>query len=368
MEKVKRNSKKAGLTKLALSFVLPHENKPMRLPVVPAALTALLDTMADATMPVSDQGNKLAFLCRDPAYPLWVGKSITAMSWFLRDISVAMPGTVNTAYPKLLFTQVTGFSNSGTIDGVLASSAQAADLGVVGRGGDWIYVPKDFALHVVLDLGVAATAGTVVYADLEYMICGERRQFTLTMNPSGNQFWGTGTSGASTGPDTIPYGFVRLLGLRSGTNTQSISSVQLYFGWGTGSWFDQPTGTKVGLFPFSMPPEFNNSVLPYTRTRLNSSAALFTNVTAALSKEGTILAGRLKQSVVEPWDFTSNHINSVHPSLRYYGALEKGLYTFTTPNADVDMFDDCSAPILSNSAFNATHHIVTGKQIGRAHV
>jgi hypothetical protein len=103
-----------------------------------------------------------------------------------------------------------------------------------------------------------------------------------------------------------------------------------------------------------MPPEFNNSTLPYTRTRQNASAVLFTNVTAALSKEGTILASRLKTAVIDPWNFTDSHINSVHPSLRYFGPLEKGLYTFTSPTGgDTTLFDSVLL-LPSSSTYNST--------------
>ena len=78
--------------------------------------------------------------------------------------------------------------------------------------------------------------------------------------------------------------------------------------------------------------------------------ALFTNVTAALSKEGTILAARLKPASVDPWSFTVGSLNSVHPSLRYFGPLEKGLYTFTTPGGNIESFTDNVFTITSNAA------------------
>ncbi len=177
------------------------------------------------------------------------------------------------------------------------------------------------------------------------------------------QFVGVaGSSSVGTGAimeGYIPVGFCYLTELRTGPTVAPPGPVTAtcFMGWstsgsGSGS-YTTPTGPVTVFVPFAMPPEFNNSTLPYGRTRLNSSAALFTNVTAALSKEGTVLAARLKPAVVDPWQFSVSHLNAVHPSLRYFGPLEKGLYTFTTPSGNVDDFSDCWMTLQSSSTYNS---------------
>lgn len=81
----------AGLNALAMSMVLPHENKPVRFPVVPAALTATIDLMSDRTYPVADAATRRAFLCRDAAYPLWVERTVSNAAVAMIDTSIIIP-------------------------------------------------------------------------------------------------------------------------------------------------------------------------------------------------------------------------------------------------------------------------------------
>jgi hypothetical protein len=154
-----------------------------------------------------------------------------------------------------------------------------------------------------------------------------------------------GTMSASVGSvteGTIPYGFVWMRKwYTSGTApTASTTNAVLRMGWCTSDESTIPSGNFKALFPFSPPAEFQNSVIPYSSSKCNASAALFSNVSAAVTKEGTVLASRLRTAVVDPWAFGTSDINSTHPSLRYYGPLEKGLYTFTTPSGNEGRFYD----------------------------
>jgi hypothetical protein len=364
---VTSRTQSAGLSSLALAFVLPHEHKPMRLPVVPATLTALLDTMTDDTYPVSDKEARRAFLCRDPAYPLWVERSCYGFANFLSG-TFTLPARVNETLPLPIWDQQTTIINSPTLDGRIITSGTAADMFVLGDapGTLAVFVPPNSQFCIWAGNTGGAPAGSSVRAEINYRVGGESFTSLLTMAPNGlgdYQFVGVaGSTSVGTGTiveGIIPIGFCYLTALRTGhTTAPSGASASLFMGWstsGTGSTaYTAPTGPATVFTPFAMPPEFNNSTLPYGRTRLNSSAALFTNVTAALSKEGTVLAARLKPAVVDPWNFTVSHINAVHPSLRYFGPLEKGLYTFTTPSGNVDDFSDCWATMPSVSTYNAS--------------
>jgi len=125
------------------------------------------------------------------------------------------------------------------------------------------------------------------------------------------------------------------------TAPAAASTPLLQFGWASSGVVGGPTATPAKLFaPYGPPPEFGASTVPYGRTRLNASAALFTNVSSVLNKEGTVLAGRLRSSVVDPWNFQTANLNSVHPAMRYFGPLEKGLYTFTSPTGNDAGFAD----------------------------
>lgn len=98
--------------------------------------------------------------------------------------------------------------------------------------------------------------------------------------------------------------------------------------------------TTPMLMPIANPPEFNTSVLPYQSTRTTAVSALFTNVTKALNKEGTVLWGRINPNNRDPYSFTSSDLSVLHPSEKAYLPLETGSYTFVAPSTDMATFWD----------------------------
>jgi hypothetical protein len=89
--------------------------------------------------------------------------------------------------------------------------------------------------------------------------------------------------------------------------------------------------------PASVNPEFYNSVAPFRSTRLNASALLLTNVTKVLNKEGTVESSRVIFSPDSGRTFMNADVPTVstsNPETRYFGALEKGAYTFTAPDQE----------------------------------
>lgn len=367
MQTTRTRAQKSGLTNLALTFVLPHEHAPMRLPVVPAALTALLSGMAETTIPVSDTTARRAFLCRDPCYPLWIERSCNSIGCSIAALTFGLStGLSNRSIPTPAFDSVRTFWGSGgTIDGKAADYAMLGNTTVLGRGegNPSIFIPPNSQFTLVLDAGSVPATGNLE-AELVWFQGEDQFTTTVRMDISGSTFTYAGPAGGfvpTTGylmEGLTPVGFTYLRAFRYGTVTltTAINNPTLFLGWTTfGSLFSPTTSYPVTLFtPFALPCEYNNSRIPYQRSRLNSSAALFTNVTAVMSKEGTILAGRLKQSVVDPWSFSASNIDSIHPSLRYFGPLEKGLYTFTTPSGNLDNFDDFTYPMPQTNQTSAS--------------
>lgn len=355
-------------------MVLPHEHKPMRLPVVPATLTALLDLMSDGTVPVADNSARKAFLCRDAAYPLWMERSFFQCGAHLQANGSAaswnLPARVNCTLMLPQWDSVFGAGTSMTVDGVSVNTAAVCDYTVIadtGAGQQAIYIPPNSVFVMKLLTLATAGAGTGVEFETVSQIGGEEFVSTFTANAVSDGYLFSGIANAAAaisgtiGEGNVPMGFTHLRQVRTTASSPTVFATPiLQMGWVTGGQFTVPTGTALLMVPYVLPPEFGNSILPYGRTRLNSSAALFTNVTAALSKEGTILAARLKPTVVDPWSFTVANLNSTHPSLRYFGPLEKGLYTFTTPSGNVSSFDDCWMTLNSNSTVNSTQRPLFG--------
>lgn len=368
MQKIRRKVAENNYSKLALSMVLPHENKPIRFPVVPAVHTALLDTMADGTVPIADGQSKRAFLCRDPCFPLWMERSCNAVGAFLESVQGSVqtwtiPNRANNVLMTPAWNRLNGVVGTvPTVDSVLVTAAGMADYAVMasinGEAQQALFIPPNSTFHVRIYTG-AVGGGSGLELEFAYQVGGEVFMSTVLAISTSTGFEMSAIAGETlpvgSGMGTTPYGFVWLRAWRTTQTAPTLAtSPFLQYGWVTGGTFATPTSTRTFFLPFQMPPEFNNSVLPYNRSRLNASAALFTNVTAALSKEGTILAARLKPAIVDPWAFTTGTVNSVHPSLRYFGPLEKGLYTFTTPGGNVEAFTDNVITIGSNSVTNAT--------------
>lgn len=362
MQKVSRKTRGQGFSRLALSMVLPHENKPVRFPVVPATHTALLDGMSDGTIPVYDNTSKKAFLCRDPSYPLWITRRVASGAGCLTAAGSAsswnIPARANSTLMLPAWDRVDGVVGvSPTIDGTSVLADAMCDITVLGdaNGTQAIYVPPGSTFALEISTG-AAGGGSGIEVEVAYQVGGEEFTSTCLMASVSSGFLYAATAGGTNpaGEGLVPYGFVWLRQLRTTATAPTASTIPtLRMGWTTGSNFTLPNSTVDIIVPFSMPPEFNNSVIPYARSRINASAALFTNVTASLSKEGTVLAARLKPAVVDPWMFSATHLNSVHPALRYFGPLEKGLYTFTTPSGNVSAFEDAVISMPSNSLYNA---------------
>jgi len=254
------------------------------------------------------------------------------------------------------YTTVLTTSSAPTADGVSLSVQQVANYFVLGKVDNevTVYIPPNGYCY----LGVLTSndqTGKTLIADVKYFYFGEWKTSTLAMAGTTQGFMYSGKSGV-TGPDIgqlfdgfTPIGFARITGLRVGPAdiTTAATTPVLRFGWATGPFTLGATasGSVNVMFPVFTPPEFGNSIVPYLRTRSNATAALFTNVTAVLSKEGTILAARLKATQVPFYNFTSDDVNAVHPRQRYFGPLEKGLYTFTTPDQPNGSFYDSVYPI-----------------------
>lgn len=350
LERVK--GKAAGLSALAMSMALPHENKAQRLPLVPVTETSVLEFMSDATVAVGDgvvNARRYA-LFRDPCYPLWGDVTVKDAAIFMFHTDQwQLPGTANTvlSLPAASYIACQQNAATATLDGSTFLPGILSDRYPVCKidGDECMYVAGT-SVFVARVAGAVNQFGKLLAVDFKYYYQGEWDNCSLQMegNNAGFVFAGTPfTTNATQGlilEGRIPCGYVKCTGVRT-LDPAPVADVSpiLQYGMGVGNFVDmglgawRSLGTATYLLPLFKPPEFHNSSIPYSAVRATATAALFTNVTAALSKEGTILAARLRPSIAEPDVFNESTLNNVHPRLRYYGALEKGLYTFTTPTA-----------------------------------
>lgn len=360
-------AKAGGLEPLAMSMVLPHERRAMRMPVVPATFTALLETMGNKTIPVPG-GTRRAFLCRDACYPLWMERNLYNSASYLQSIGSATTWTVPAEKNKQIqlprwdaqSAYALPANGAPAIDNAPITVGNIVDLTPIAVIDTWtaIYIPLGSTFEFKLSLGAAGAAGSTIEAEFGYVAHGEVNYSTIQIPASidGYEYLGLpgGPLTGTTGEGVVPYGFTWLRSWRTGVTVVTAGAAPaLQFGWTTGGSIlalnqDKP----LLLLPAFTPPEFNNSTIPYRKTRLNASAALFTNVTSVMQKEGTVLAARLNPATIDPWSFGISDIDSTHPKLRYYGPLEKGLYTFTTPGGNIDTLDDLVLGLSSPSTVN----------------
>lgn len=102
-----------------------------------------------------------------------------------------------------------------------------------------------------------------------------------------------------------------------------------------------PTEPSIPLMvPAIKPPALDISAIPFSNTRVTALAALFTNVTKALNKEGTVMAGRFNPATLDALDLTMADYSQLAPCEKYFFGLEKGFYTYIPLQTDVGEFAD----------------------------
>lgn len=117
--------------------------------------------------------------------------------------------------------------------------------------------------------------------------------------------------------------------------------------------------------PLVVSPEARTSYVPYTTVRNTATAVLFTNVTRVLEKEGTVSAVRVpaREEYNGYTIWTPNGYSDMAKSVigreRFFGALEKGMYTYTLPDPTSDDFRTCVDLMLTsqyNSVLTPNNH------------
>jgi hypothetical protein len=140
-------------------------------------------------------------------------------------------------------------------------------------------------------------------------------------------------------PTNMAFGLystpVASAGLAISHNTASLGTIQFS---------TLPATVPRVLYPVGPPPELVNSRLPWESARTTAAAALFTNVSQALNKNGTVLAGRVNPAAYDVFNTGTAVLSGLHPAEKSYLGLETGLYTYCPPSTDLSDFWDYVAP------------------------
>lgn len=353
--------------RIAQVIAVPRLHAPQRLPSFPnLERTAVVSTMSQNTVSV-DQ-TRVMMLCRSPVHPAWIGEiQTTPQTWSVFLLSD--PARSQTfASGTILFDDTwVGISAEGSPPQSFANDFQTYPLGTLENGDLYLMRPVGMSAQLSLTTSSAVTIsscritvatfdGVQVQSRITTFIAGTAAtNFSIPLNV-GEPALGVG--GAS---------WFRVQSLDIAFNTATTLTGYLMGATTNGSLL-APTAslstTVITYFRPVMPvPEFRVSEIPYSSVRQNASSLLATNVTAVLSKEGTVLAARVPRATMDSarenlWDptvcQTSTLILSAAPQEKYFGPLEKGIYSYTLPDAASERFRDCTSDVAVYSGTTST--------------
>lgn len=334
-----------SLPELAKTICLPARHRPIRLPTFPSVeRTSVIDFSVPATITVPAVGNTTrALLFRQPAYPIWAERSVTSRRarYYLGRRSVEVGDFEVIASEDLMYPMEIISVEQETGQGWVDSTAHSDVSALIGYDAElnqfYAYLPKGSYLSV--EYQFSSPISSVAVDFIVWQGPGkETFSGRLDLLASGNNAAGT------SGPESNG-GWYRISNCSVHSTTTGSYAQMAFWEVYTGGSYASPTGTVTALLPLVAAPESTNSLLPYQSTRVTAAAALFTNVTKVLNKEGTVLAGRLNPADINPFLFGEADLQVLHPSEKYFYALEKGCYTFVPPSTQQDFWDLLKMPV-----------------------
>lgn len=342
---------------LSRTIAVPAEHQPLRLPSFPnLERTAVLRTRVTQPLTVGAGEDGMALLVRSATFPLWWRQKTTLhqpQSVFLTTLPGVPVATFNTLRSTMSLAGVWGaYTANLPANPYRYLTPSTLPLGVTRDGREFMYWPEGLYVSLEVIYNVASLTEAVV--TWEFFDGSESFQraeqitttvaatvFSISLAPAMRSLFGSNW----VRPVQIAF------------NTSVVVTVEsVSFGVSTDGSLVAPVGSANAIdafFPISEVPEYRNSELPYVATRPTAVAALFTNVSSVLHKEGTVLAARLPRGLADHSSGVSMYdpvvvqampqFTTANAQERYYGPMEKGLYTFTLPDASSEVFMDCTS-------------------------
>jgi len=298
-------------------------------------------------------------LARQAAFPYWCDTDFTSETyvtqWSISQINLTGGLTAYDGSVEVLSLQQIYQGNDSHVPAINVTGASATQFPSIPIGIDahtgslpWVFMPSGWSWG----FSVGNVAGNYDYdvqfsLDLEYWDSpGELH--TVSILFTANAGFAIGYYQAPSSSLGVWVRPRRILYETNGTNfnfvalsmycTAGTAVVNPAFG-PTGLLTVSP-GVTTSLYPGVYPSELINSQLPWASTRLTAAACLFTNVSQVLYKSGTVLAGRVSPTAVNPWLVDQAYVNSLHPAEKAWLPLETGLYTYVPPSTDMASFWD----------------------------
>ncbi len=386
------------LAMLAKTIAVPADHPPQRLPTFPnierTAVLSFLDTTSVVVdSPDASNNATVAVLTRDPAYPLWFGEDRSdshsvyacgdkdATTYDNPDATNVMKLPYNISFGVMsagTYGARTRYNtpllrNDGNYFGLLGGPMLNNNTGTVAPVG--VY---SIAFELICSYTGTAPTFTDASMQVEYIdaygnigtrwyvtsVADRYAGFTTTTitGGTGKLYYGGVVAAQDSWIAVRPLQFKVELGIANDT----VASIDNLFGGITTSpksaiGAEKPLTTPIvatfairRLFPVGTPPEMPEVGLIWNSVRSTAASALFTNVTKVTDKEGTISAARvpITNGALAPRDW--NGFAAFHPDDRYFGAMEKGLYTYALPDTGSESFRDSMYLLLDESSTTNT--------------
>lgn len=345
-----------SLPQLSRAICMPGDNDPVRLPTYPALeRTSVLAFNSTDTISVGPTAQPTVplrgMLVKNSVTPCWLDTVGTSgYAWQMRWEALFLGGSATSIPTGCRFEQMptelggaSGVTSLFTVTGAL--SPKAVPVGEY-RDSAWLMVHKDCFLNIFIS---QANGSVVATGDAKMEFEVYYPGGDLTSNEIACvKIGGTPTPGWYGKYQMPRTGFVRpnaahliessaCVGYTTFVASNSVGYLN-YSGAFTLS-FDNVASRPV-LLPAVVAPALSTSVIPFSNTRTPALSALFTNVTKALNKEGTVNAGRLNPAVVNIFDFNTDSFTNLLPSEKYFYGLENGFYTYSALSDSADHFRD----------------------------
>jgi len=306
-------------------------------------------------------------LFAQPACPLW--GSAVLQSTGVEYLTYASTQVLNFA----AFTVVT----VGVVEPQTVTAISSLPYGLTGSsfpigvmsGEPYIYKPATtfgdaaggkgcrFFVRVVLNGNTGTPTGTMMATVRWWIRANETIEENISLAGTANgTFTGYSNASVSNWFSWVKLDSVVVQTTISATGTNAGVSVSM--GWVTTSGTPNylvPAGNINALVPLlTAPPQLSASKIPWLDTRSTALALLATNTTKAINKEGTVNCARVSLNTdrysCPAFAPSVADITNTHPSLRYFGAMEKGAYSFVPPSQELQEFKDCIYSFQSGQA------------------
>jgi len=339
---------------VAKGFALPHEMPPMRLPSFPA-LERTSTLSLNSTMTASCEQVTRGLLTRQASFPFWLEHAQDAIYSFHPQVTWKAVGQEAMREGEFLNF---GTGNMSYSAGTIMMQGGTTSVGYPYLGvdpatgpGNWFFAPEGWEVGVVYT-GTPFSATDSIHAVFDKWTGPGNYAPQSVRVPFGHVYTPTPPATDWGLIVVLDAGWYRLSAIAEPGGLTGGEEIQVAVAVGSGLQYYKPSPSRYpigfasrgavsrALAPALTSTAFSFSSIPFSNTRLTALAVLFTNVTKAINKEGTVQAARLNPEVFDVFGFTAKTFNDIHPAEKYFFGLEKGFYTYAPPSTDLSNFWD----------------------------